>query len=78
MKYFVRLIMALLAFVLFCMVSPQNAYAYIDPGTGSYILQMIIAFLVGASFAIKIYWRKIRTFFTNLFSKIQKDEKNDN
>ena len=43
--------------------------AYLDPGTGSFILQMIIAFLVGASFFIKGFWRKIKTFITGFLSK---------
>lgn len=36
------------------------AQAYLDPGSGSYLLQFLIAGLLGASVAIKIYWRKIR------------------
>jgi len=43
--------------------------AYIDPGTGSFIIQIAIAAFVGCSFAIKIFWSKIKTFLRNLFSK---------
>jgi hypothetical protein len=46
-----------------------NAFAYLDPASGSYILQLLLAFLFGALFAIKIFWQKIRTFFSGLFSK---------
>jgi len=53
---------------------PQNSYAYIDPGTGSYIIQMIIAFAVGAAFAVKLFWIKLKLFFINLFSKPEKNE----
>ncbi len=42
---------------------PVCALAYIDPGTGSYVLQLIIAALVGASFTIKIFWKKIVRIF---------------
>lgn len=52
------------------------AYAYIDPGTGSYLLQVGLAVLIGASFAIKIYWRRIRASLANHFSKRKKDGKN--
>ena len=55
---------------------PETAYAYLDPGTGSYLLQVGLAVLVGASFAIKIYWRKIKTSLANHFSKRKKDGKN--
>lgn len=47
----------------------QNIHAYIDPGTGSLILQVIIASLFGALFLIKVFWRKVKAFFSNLFSK---------
>ena len=33
------------------------AYAYLDPGTGSYFLQIIIATLLGAMYAIKHFTR---------------------
>jgi hypothetical protein len=49
----------------------QNAYAYVDPGTGSYMLQLLMAALFGAAFTIKTYWRKIKAFF----SKPATDEK---
>ena len=37
--------------------------AYLDPGTGSLILQALVATLAGAVVAITAYWQKIRTFF---------------
>jgi hypothetical protein len=43
--------------------SISNAYAYLDPGTGSIIAQMLIGTLVGAGLAIKIYWQKIKMKF---------------
>jgi len=42
---------------------PSKAYAYIDPGTGSMILQGLIAGLMGVLFTIKIYWTRIKSFF---------------
>jgi len=41
----------------------QTASAYLDPGTGSMILQGIIASIAVAGFTIKSYWYKIRAFF---------------
>ena len=46
-----------------------NAHAYLDPGTGSYVLQIIIAALLGVSFATKMFWLRIRTFFGSLISR---------
>jgi hypothetical protein len=51
------------------LIFPRTAYAYLDPGTGSYVLQIILAAFVGVAFTIKIYWGKIKTIFVNLFSK---------
>jgi len=45
----------------------REACAYIDPASGSFILQMLIAGIVGAGFAVKIFWRNIRAFFGRLF-----------
>jgi len=49
----------------------QNAYAYLDPGTGSYVFQVLIATVIGALFTIKMYWQKIKHAIVNLFSKKQ-------
>ena len=48
---------------------PHYAYSYIDPGTGSYIFQIVIAAFVAVSFMVKIYWLKIKGFVGRLFSK---------
>ncbi len=49
----------------------SNAFAYIDPGTGSMILQSLIGALVGAGIILKVYWTKIK--FTILDRKSKKD-----
>lgn len=36
---------------------------YLDPGSGSFIIQMLIAGLLGLSVAVRIYWRKIKLLF---------------
>jgi hypothetical protein len=48
---------------------PHTAHAYLDPGTGSYILQMIIAGILGAAFTIKMFWIRIKGFFEKMFSR---------
>ena len=37
---------------------------YIEPGSGSYLLQVIIAAVLGAAFWIKMSWWRIKSFFT--------------
>lgn len=36
---------------------------YLDPGTGSFIIQLLLAGLIGIGVAVKVYWNKIETFF---------------
>ncbi len=50
----------------------EEAYAYLDPGTGSYIFQIFIAFVIGALYAIKLFWTKIIFLFKNLLKKRNK------
>ena len=47
-----------------CLFFPASAYAYLDPGTGSYIFQLILAGLVGFLFVLRLYWKRIKGFFT--------------
>jgi len=54
----------------FCVASfPIKAHAYLDPGTGSYILQLAIVTLVGALFAVKMFCKKLLAKVKNLFSR---------
>ncbi len=44
---------------------PDNAHAYIDPGTGSLILQVLAA----AAFSVLAFWRGLREKIMNFFNK---------
>ena len=35
---------------------------YLDPGSGSMILQIVIAAVLGGAYAVKVYWKKIKRF----------------
>ena len=37
---------------------------YLDPGTGSMLIQIVLAALLGAGVATKIFWRNIKALFT--------------
>jgi hypothetical protein len=39
------------------------ANAYIDAGSGSYIIQMLVGGLLGLGLAIKVFWHKITGLF---------------
>ena len=52
------------------------AHAYIDAGSGSYLLQLFLAGFVGALYAVKVFWKRIRAFFGGLVGKrSQADER---
>ena len=37
---------------------------YLDPGSGSFLIQLIIASLLGAAFVLRTSWSKIKSFFS--------------
>jgi hypothetical protein len=51
--------------------------AYLDPGSGSYFVQLLLASLMGALFVLGIYRKKVTDFFRNLFSKRKANEEID-
>lgn len=36
---------------------------YIEPGSGSYIIQVIVAAVLGAAFWIRMSWQRVKAFF---------------
>ncbi len=36
---------------------------YLDPGSGSFLIQLIIASLLGAAFVLRTSWSRIKSFF---------------
>jgi hypothetical protein len=70
---------ALVAAVLFLLLFlfPARAEAYVDPGTGSYVLQLLIAGFLGALFALKVFWHKMIGFFKGLLRRGDKIPRSD-
>ena len=46
--------------------SMRENFAYLDPGSGSYLLQLLIAGILGALFVFRGYLGKVRAFFSRL------------
>ncbi len=44
-------------------LSISDAYAYLDPGSGSIIIQMLVGTLVGVGIVLKLYWQKFKMKF---------------
>jgi hypothetical protein len=47
---------------------------YVDPGSGSYLIQVIIAAIFGAWFWLRNYWWKFKSFFTKSKPGTKKEE----
>ena len=62
-------------FLLILIVTPNTSYAYLDPGTGSIILQAILGFIAAAVASISIYWTKFKIILKKIFSK-KRNQKN--
>ena len=60
--------------IAFILLYIKNAFAYLDPGMGSMLLQGIIATIAATGLTIKIYWQKIKDFFKK---KIKKNINNE-
>ena len=60
-------------FLILFIFYPKVAFAYFDPGMGSYILQLIIAFIASCYFFIT----NPKIFFKNLLKKFKKKEQDD-
>jgi len=52
-------------FIFGTMLFSTTAFAYIDPATTSYLIQVIAGVFIGAGAVIGIFWKKIRLFFRN-------------
>jgi hypothetical protein len=49
---------------------------YLDPGSGSFLIQLLIAGLAGLGLAIAVSWTKIKRFF-NKKKKVEADDDED-
>ncbi len=56
---------------------PTKASAYLDPGTGSYVIQIVLAFVIGGLYGLKLYYKKIILYIQRLVSKEKNDSGHD-
>lgn len=55
---------------------PKPALAYLDPGSGSYLIQVIIAFIAGGGILFKTQREKINKVLSKK-NKAEKEKKKD-
>ena len=51
----------------------NKAFAYLDPGTGSIILQALVGAIAAGATYCSMYWQKIKNFFNKKNNKKNKD-----
>ena len=54
----------------------SDAWAYLDPGTGSMMLQVILGGVAAVGVAVKLYWHKLRVAI-GLGKKEESEEDSD-
>lgn len=54
---------------LFFFLTPgiTRVHAYLDPGNGSYMIQLLFGGILGLVVSIKVFWKSIYDFFHKLF-----------
>ena len=61
-----------------CIVLAEPSYAYLDPGTGSIILQSLLAGIAVTIGVLRLYWHRCKAFLAGLTEKsveqVNKDE----
>jgi hypothetical protein len=77
-KYIKSSIEMLVWSVMFAAIYVQPASAYLDPGSGSLIIQFLLASIVGILFVIRQFWGRIISFIKRLVgSDVDSDYKQD-
>ena len=47
--------------------------AYLDPGSGSYLLQLLVAAALGGLLLLRLYWTKVKAFVRRLLTGRDED-----
>jgi hypothetical protein len=55
-------------------VGTQAPLAYLDPGSGSYLLQLLIASALGGLVILRLYWSRVISFFRRLLGRNPPDD----
>lgn len=62
--------------IIYFLCSITTAHAYLDPGTGSIILQAILGFIAAAAATMSIYWEKFKSIINKILKKTKDNTKN--
>lgn len=65
----------ILSIFLFLSLMSSNSHAYIDPGTGSFIIQSLLAIIGSIIFYLGYPIRIIKNIYNKIFGRKKKDDK---
>ena len=57
-----KLLRLMVLFCWFFLMTEQVVFAYLDPGTGSLFLQLLLGGVAGLAVIAKLYWRRLLSF----------------
>jgi hypothetical protein len=60
-------------FVALMGASTTPAYAYVDPGTGSMILQALLGAVAIGAASVSVFWRQVKSYFSGSKPTEQRD-----
>jgi len=60
--------------ILTLIFTARPAYAYLDPGTGSYLFQIILAGLLAGSYFFRDKLKKVFNFFSKMLKQLKPKE----
>lgn len=63
--------------LIFSSILVSEAHAYIDPGSGSILLQLILGGIAGVGVVVKLYWDRVKTRYQSLFGQEEKTNRNE-
>lgn len=71
-----KMVSSMLGFAaIFLCLSYREAAAYIDPGTGGMLLQLLLGGIAGAFVVLKLYWNRFRLAVMRLLGRKPKTKK---
>lgn len=53
------------------------AHAYLDPGAGSIMLQILLGGIAGMAVILKLYWEGVKAFFSRFRPSVSPEQKSE-
>ncbi len=57
----------------YSLIAARDAHAYLDPATGSLLIQILVGAVLGASLTVKMWWFRVKELFARMFGVFRRD-----